>query len=115
MFTGEIPEKAIAETSGHKSMMALRQYKNTSKEQMQVATGGVNIDARWGCSNTHTARWGYTLLLDVFFLTLDMALLTMLGVVIMTLDVVSLNTRLGVYYQIQLHFYSVLGVVIHVS
>ena len=47
--------------------------------------------------------------------TQDLALLTMLGVVIITLDVVSLNTRLGVYYQIQLHFYSVLGVVIHVS
>ena len=46
MFTSGIPEKVIAETSGHKSMKALRQYEHTSKEQMQAATSSVNIDAK---------------------------------------------------------------------
>ena len=37
MFNGNIPEKIIAEKSGHKSTKALRCYEKTSLKQEQVA------------------------------------------------------------------------------
>ena len=37
MFNGSIPEKVIAEKSGHKSIKALRCYEKTSLQQEQVA------------------------------------------------------------------------------
>ena len=37
MFNGSIPEKVIAEKSGHKSIKALRCYEKTSLQQEQVS------------------------------------------------------------------------------
>ena len=37
MFTYGIPEKIVAEVTGHKSIKALRQYEQTTKEQLQEA------------------------------------------------------------------------------
>ena len=44
MFNGGVPEKVIAENSGHKSMKALRQYEHTSQDQFRAATECVNVD-----------------------------------------------------------------------
>ena len=45
MFNNGIPEKVIAETSGHKSAKALRCYEHTSSAQQQAVTASVNVDA----------------------------------------------------------------------
>ena len=37
MFKAEVPEKIIAEKSGHKSLKALRMYEHTSSQQEQAA------------------------------------------------------------------------------
>ena len=42
MFNNGIPEKVIAETSGHKSVKALRCYEHTSSEQQKAVTSVVN-------------------------------------------------------------------------
>ena len=45
MFNSGIPEKVIAETSGHKSVKALRCCEHTSTAQHQAVTASVNMDA----------------------------------------------------------------------
>ena len=42
MFNNGIPEKVIAETSGHRSIKALRCYEHTSEEQKQAVTAVIN-------------------------------------------------------------------------
>ena len=42
MFNSGIPEKVIAENSGHRSTKALRCYERTSQEQQQTATRVIN-------------------------------------------------------------------------
>lgn len=42
MYNGGVPEKLIAETSGHKSSKALRQYEHTSDEQQKAVTAVIN-------------------------------------------------------------------------
>jgi len=42
MFTNGIPEKVIAETSGHRSTKALRCYEHTSVQQQQVVSRVIN-------------------------------------------------------------------------
>ena len=42
MFTSGVPEKIIADTSGHKSIKALRCYERISKEQQQQVTVVIN-------------------------------------------------------------------------
>ena len=42
MFNSGIPEKVIAENSGHRSTKALRCYERTSQEQQQSATRVIN-------------------------------------------------------------------------
>ena len=42
MFNKGIPEKVIAETSGHKTMKALRCYEHTSQQQQQAVTAVIN-------------------------------------------------------------------------
>ena len=45
MFNNGIPEKVIAETSGHKSAKALQCYERTSSVQQQAVTASINVDA----------------------------------------------------------------------
>ena len=45
MFNSGLPEKVIAETSGHRSIKALRCYERTSSVQQQAVTASVNKDA----------------------------------------------------------------------
>ena len=35
MFNGEVDDKVIAETSGHKSLKALRSYEHTCQQKLQ--------------------------------------------------------------------------------
>ena len=42
MFNNGIPEKVIAETSGHRSIRALRCYEHTSEQQKQAVTAVIN-------------------------------------------------------------------------
>lgn len=42
MFNNGLPEKLIAEMSGHKSVKALRCYERTSSAQQQAVTASVN-------------------------------------------------------------------------
>ena len=42
MFNSGLPEKVIAETSGHRSTKALRFYERTSTEQRQAVTTSIN-------------------------------------------------------------------------
>ena len=51
MFNNGIPEKVIAETSGHKSAKALQCYEHTSSAQQQAVTTSVNVDANPGTSS----------------------------------------------------------------
>ena len=46
-----IPEKAIAETSGHKSAKALQGYERTSSAQKQAVTASINVDVNVGTSS----------------------------------------------------------------
>ena len=43
MFNNGLPEKVIAETSGHRSVKALRCYEGTSSTQQQAVTASVNV------------------------------------------------------------------------
>ena len=51
MFNSGVQEKVIAETSGHKSVKALRCYKRTSTAQQQEVTASVNMEANQGDAN----------------------------------------------------------------
>ena len=42
MFNNGIPEKVIAEASGHRSIKALRCYEHTSEQQKQAVTAVIN-------------------------------------------------------------------------
>ena len=42
MFNGEVEEKVIAETSGHKSLKALRSYEHTCKQKLQNVSRVIN-------------------------------------------------------------------------
>lgn len=42
MFNGEVDEKVIAETSGHKSLKALRSYEHTCKQKLQNVSRVIN-------------------------------------------------------------------------
>ena len=42
MFNGGLPEKLIAENSGHRSLKALRQYEHTSSEQQKLVSETIN-------------------------------------------------------------------------
>ena len=51
MFTSQVPEKIIAEKSGHQSLTALRSYEHTSWEQDQAAgravvSNGLEADSK---------------------------------------------------------------------
>jgi hypothetical protein len=43
MFNSGLPEKIIAETSGHRSMKALRCYERTCETQRQAVTTSINL------------------------------------------------------------------------
>ena len=51
MFNSGVQEKVIAETSGHKSVKALRCYERTSTAQQQEVTASVNMEANQGDAN----------------------------------------------------------------
>ena len=42
MFNGEVDEKVIAETSGHKSLKALRSYEHTCQQKLQNVSRVIN-------------------------------------------------------------------------
>ena len=42
MFNGEVDEKVIAETSGHKSLKALRNYEHTCEQKLQNVSRVIN-------------------------------------------------------------------------
>ena len=49
MFNSGIPEKVIAENSGHRSTKALRCYERTSQKQQQTVTSVVNNSENRDC------------------------------------------------------------------
>ena len=55
MYNAGVPEKLIAETSGHKSTKALHQYKHTSQEQQKAVTSVLNT-APLTCNVTNTRK-----------------------------------------------------------
>ena len=42
MFQSGVPEKIVAEVSGHKSMKALRQYEQTTEQQFQAVRSSIS-------------------------------------------------------------------------
>ena len=56
MFNSGIPEKVIAENSGHRSTKALRCYERTSQEQQQAATRVINSPSYTPHMNTFQSQ-----------------------------------------------------------
>ena len=46
MFNNGLPEKVLAETSGHKSVKALQSYEHSSSVQKHAVTASVNVVAQ---------------------------------------------------------------------